>query len=341
MGLTLLGVVFTGGCAPAPTPAAASTYYVCNDASCPDASNANSGKQEKRPWRTIGRVNEQALRPGDVVLLKGGDTFRERELLPSSSGSQGRPIVFSSYGHGHAILTRGIWIPPHRSWLTLEHLTVDGHEQGGAVYGGMDGVAGSAKGHDAHIAVLHDTFEHLGIAINGEAPEEAFTSDNYWLIADDTIRDTGDSGIYVQGDAFTIEHNTIEDTGRDEDRHVNEHGIYLRATNSNVLFNTITRFADDGVSVRYRNSRVEGNTISYGQEGIAWFQYDSIAGTSRWSGNRISHVSGAGIYVSTANQGGRTKESFVITGNTLAQVGVSMTLEPTSGTYTVRGNTPQ
>ena len=107
-----------------------------------------------------------------------------------------------------------------------------------------------------------------------------------------------------------------------------------------MISNTITHFADAGVSVRYRNSRVENNTISDGHEGIAWFQYDSIAGTSIWKGNAISNVAAAGIYVSSANKAGKTKESFVIADNTLANVGVPMNLKQTSGTYTVRGNAP-
>lgn len=204
----------------------------------------------------------------------------------------------------------------------------------------MDGVAGSAKGHDKHISVLDNTLEHLGIAVNGEAPDTAFTSDNHWLIAGNTINGTGDSGIYVKGEAFTIEHNTIENTGLDENKHVFEHGIYTRGINSSVLSNTITHFADAGVSVRYRGSRVENNTISYGQEGIAWFQYDSVAGTSTWSNNFISHVTNAGIYVSPENEGLKTKESFVITNNMLVEAGEYMDLKPTAGTYTVTGNTP-
>jgi parallel beta-helix repeat protein len=338
VGMALLAAALLCGCGS--TRASAITYYVCNDSSCPAASNANSGKREDRPWRTIGRANRQSLKPGDAVLLKGGDTFREHELWPSSSGSEGKPIVYGSYGTGHAILKLGIWIPPSRSWVTIENLTIDGSEHGGAIYDGMDGVAGSAKGHDEHISILHDTFEHLSIAINGEAPEHALGSDSGWLIAGNTINGTGDSGIYVQGTQFTIEHNTIENTGLDGDRHVNEHGIYLRAVNSRVLYNTITHFAADGVSVRYHNSRVEGNTISYGQEGIAWFQYDSVAGISTWSNNSISHVTGAGIYVSPANKGGETKESFIILNNTLARVGTYMDLRRTSGTYEVRGNKP-
>jgi streptogramin lyase len=320
--------------------ALAATYYVCNDSSCPKASDTNSGETEEFPWKTVEHVNEKSLKPGDSVLLKGGDTFKEHGLWPSSSGSEGKPIVYSSYGTGHAILKLGVWLPTNRNWITIENFTVDGSEHGGAVYGGMQGVAGSGEGHNEHISVLKNTLEHLGIGVNGGAPEAAFSSDNHWLISENRINETGDSGIYVQGEVFTIEKNTIEHTGLDNNVHVKEHGIYLRGVNSSVLFNTISYFADAGVSVRYRNSHLEGNTISHGLIGVAWIPYDTVAGTSTWSKNTVSNVTEDAFFETSENGSVKTKESFVITNNTMSEAGGYMELNTTTGTYTVTGNTP-
>lgn len=50
-------------------------------------------------WCTIQRVNRATLHPGDQVLFKAGDLWRER-LNPHQSGNSGERIVFGAYGTG-------------------------------------------------------------------------------------------------------------------------------------------------------------------------------------------------------------------------------------------------
>lgn len=74
------------------------TYYI-------DATQGNdqwsgtfaSAQTTDGPWRTIDRVNNAALRPGDSVLFKCGEIWREQLVVPSS-GIAGNPITFGSYG---------------------------------------------------------------------------------------------------------------------------------------------------------------------------------------------------------------------------------------------------
>ena len=336
--------------------AVATVYYVCNDVSCPSASDTNAGTSEADPWKTVERVNAQALSPGDTVLFRGGDTFKEHGLWPTSSGAANNPIVYGSYGAGDAIMMMEVWVPPDRSWITIENLTVDGSEQGGATSESIAGVAGGGEGYDSHISVLHNTLENVGIGVLAAAPKTAFASDKDWLIAGNTITNVGESGVYAEGEDFTIEDNVIEHTGLDGNKPNKAHGVYLRARNSSVLSNVISHFASSGVSVRYSNSRVEDNSISYGPIGVSWFQYDHLAGTSTWSNNVISHLEGtngeeAAFYVSPSqyeqfetelseNNLLVTKESFIITGNVMSEAGDYMNLSATTGTYTVTGNTP-
>ena len=92
--------------------------------------------------------------------------------------------------------------------------------------------------------------------------------------------------------------------------------------------------------MRYRNSVLTANHISNGLEGIAWFQYDPLAGTSRWTANVITGTTTAGIYISPSDKGGNTRESFVIERNTVQPAGgVNMNLKKTTGTYLVQENT--
>jgi hypothetical protein len=70
------------------------TYYV-DSASGLDS---NSGTLT-RPWKTIAKVNSTKLWPGQSVAFQAGGVWRE-QLTVSSSGSEGNPVTFASYGSG-------------------------------------------------------------------------------------------------------------------------------------------------------------------------------------------------------------------------------------------------
>jgi len=300
-----------------PTPVLSitgTTYYVS-----PHGSDSNSGTSSGSAWRTVKRVNAATLAPGDGVLFQGGSTFSDETLMPTGSGAQGEPIVFGSYGEGNAILPQGVWFREHNH-LAFEHLTIE-HE-------------GNLQGTGNDVTVEWCTIGNDSLAINAAAPN----SD--WTIDDNTIDHTGNSGMLLEGENFTVSGNTITNTGLDASIPYGKHGIYLKVSNATVTNNTITNFSGDGVSVRYRNSVLTGNHISGGEVGIAWFQYDPVAGTSHWTENTITETTEAGIYVSPSDKGGNTRESFVIEHNTFQpSTGVYMNLHPTTGTYTVQENT--
>jgi hypothetical protein len=73
--------------------ARAETYHVAVS-----GDDANPGT-EALPWRTIAKANAAALKPGDRVLLRKGDVWRE-QLTVRRSGTAGNPIVFGAYGSG-------------------------------------------------------------------------------------------------------------------------------------------------------------------------------------------------------------------------------------------------
>jgi hypothetical protein len=84
------------------TGATGANYYVDNSA----GSDSNNGQSPASAWRTIAKVNSFALKPGDSILFKSGDTWRE-QLNIKSSGSAGNPITFGSYGSGNAPVISG------------------------------------------------------------------------------------------------------------------------------------------------------------------------------------------------------------------------------------------
>ena len=292
------------------------TYYVSGS-----GSDQNAGTSPARAWRTVARVNRAVLRPGDGVLFVGGQTFGDGDLEPSASGTAQDPIVYGSYGHGDAVVSRG-------AWFVQDHLTFDHLQFGATLYGGSE-----TRGTSNAITIQNCTIapapgnQALGIYANGSG----------WTIQNNSIANTGLSGMLVNGDAYTIVGNRIDNVGL-YDAGYNAHGIYLDASNAIITDNTITNFSESAVSARYRNSTIERNDISGGQIGIDFYQTDPQAGTSRWQDNTITNTTAAGIYVSDDGDH-PLQESFVIRDNSLSpQSGVRINLASTTGTYTVADN---
>lgn len=73
----------------------AATYYV--DAQ--NGSDSNSGTSPDNAWRTIQKINNSILLPGDIVLLKRGCVWQE-SLQIYHPGDIDNPISFGAYGAG-------------------------------------------------------------------------------------------------------------------------------------------------------------------------------------------------------------------------------------------------
>lgn len=76
-------------------PAAGTVYYISND-----GNDNNNGLTPGTAWQTIAHVNDQTFQPGDSVLFKRGDTWRDT-LHIGSSGEPDAWITFGAYGTGH------------------------------------------------------------------------------------------------------------------------------------------------------------------------------------------------------------------------------------------------
>jgi len=304
--------------APSVTPISGTTYYVAAG-----GSDTNSGTSPSSAWRTVAKANSAAVNPGDGVLFEGGQTFSDQALTPKRSGTASNPVVYGSYGSGQARMQAGVYLNSV-SGVAVQRLSISGVAQAILASGSGSGAS--------NITIEANSITNASIAVNS-----ASTADSNWTIRDNTISQTADSGMILYGSTFKITNNSITDTGSSIT--YGKHGIYLKVVGANVSGNTIRRFQANGISVRYRNSVLENNTISDGPIGIAWFQYDTVAGTSYWRDNTISATSSAGIYVSPSDVGGSTRESFTVTGNKLSKLaGVYMNLAPTSGTYSVSSN---
>jgi hypothetical protein len=79
----------------------ATTYYISQA-----GDDNNSGTSSSAPWKSINKINSRTFQPGDFILFRRGDTWREQLDVPSS-GSAGNPITFSAYGSGAKPIING------------------------------------------------------------------------------------------------------------------------------------------------------------------------------------------------------------------------------------------
>ncbi|MDO5580770.1 MAG: hypothetical protein Q4G69_06515 [Planctomycetia bacterium] len=77
-----------------PAGASAATYYVDSSTGSDD----RDGLSPKTAWKTIDKVNQAEIKPGDKILFVRGGLWRET-LLPKS-GEEGNPIYYGAYGKG-------------------------------------------------------------------------------------------------------------------------------------------------------------------------------------------------------------------------------------------------
>jgi len=80
----------------------ATTYYV-------DATNGkdeDKGISSSTAWKSLSKVSNSNLLPGDHVKLKRGNVWRETLTVPTS-GSAGSPITFGAYGTGNNPIIKG------------------------------------------------------------------------------------------------------------------------------------------------------------------------------------------------------------------------------------------
>jgi len=74
-------------------------------------SDGNAGTTAASAWKTLDKVNQMKIMPGDSLLLRGSDTFVGYLYLDSEDGNDpSRPIVISSYGVGRATIDAGVGV---------------------------------------------------------------------------------------------------------------------------------------------------------------------------------------------------------------------------------------
>lgn len=83
------------------TLCAQNQYYLSSS-----TGNDNNDGSQTQPWKTLSKISNTTLGPGDTVYFKKGDTFRGHYVV-NGSGTEGNPITFTSYGSGNQPIISG------------------------------------------------------------------------------------------------------------------------------------------------------------------------------------------------------------------------------------------
>ena len=68
--------------------------------------NDNNNGSQTQPWKTLSKLSNITLGPGDTVYFKKGDTFRGHYVV-NGSGTEQSPITFTAYGTGNQPVISG------------------------------------------------------------------------------------------------------------------------------------------------------------------------------------------------------------------------------------------
>ena len=68
--------------------------------------NDNNNGSQNQPWKTLSKISNTTLGPGDTVYFKKGDTFRGHYVV-NGSGTEQSPITFTAYGTGNQPVISG------------------------------------------------------------------------------------------------------------------------------------------------------------------------------------------------------------------------------------------
>jgi parallel beta-helix repeat protein len=200
--LLVAAAIAFGAAAPAPHPAAATTFHV---ASTPGASDANPGTLAQ-PWATLQHaVDATELDPGDTILVHAG-TYAGARI--ERSGTEALPITLRAAPGEVVLLNAPSPEAAHNSVLEVEdfdgtigHWVIEGFE--------VDGAETFRYGID-----LRDT---VGVVVRGNRVERAFRTGIFTAFSDDVLIEGNESfdncehGIYHSnsGDRPVIRANRL------------------------------------------------------------------------------------------------------------------------------------
>jgi len=177
------------------------TWYVAAS-----GSDAADGRSVSTAWRTLGRVAQQRLIPGDAVLLQGGAIFSGTLRLDATqAGSASSPVRLGSFGAGRASIAptadAGV-VVYNTAGVQVSNLRIVGNANTFHTAAGINAyndLAGDRKLAYLSVANVEVSGFRVGIGVGGGRGASGFSDVS---VINSDLHDNLEAGLIFYGPAF-------------------------------------------------------------------------------------------------------------------------------------------
>ena len=271
-----------------------------------NGSDTNPGTSETSAWKTISKVNKSSFNPGDKILFKCGEIWREQLNIPSS-GSADSPMLFGCYGSGAKPIIDGADLVSGWTGAGLSNVwqAACGTNPYVVMFDGTKGANVTAKTAlssstewywEGDMLFVYSTsspdsaYSNPGIAASAR-DYAVYCYKNYVAIENLDIRGANNTGIYLRGTGLKLENCTV--------RYNNVFGV-------NIVYSTYCLI---NACIIHAN---EQNGIHFGGVGSVngTVQYCTIDSNRIGDGIVASEIDGLSINHNTLFQNGSQSTDF-------------------------------
>jgi len=178
-----------------PLVSTATIYYVDSK----KGNDSNNGTSIFSTWNSVAKVNSQSYKPGDNICFSRGSEW-VGQLIISSSGTESKPIIFTSYSKGpnpvikNPGVNRAVAIKINSDWIVVENFLVsESHESGidinkGAEHNIVRNNEATKTGmgiavHGDHNLVTNNYAHDLTMVVNDQGGDNDFGAVGIWLFS--------------------------------------------------------------------------------------------------------------------------------------------------------------
>jgi hypothetical protein len=262
----MVGGLIAGAAAPA--SAAGTTYYVSAA-----GSDSNSGTVSTSAWKTLSKVNQAVLKPGDTVRFRRGDTFTGG-VVTAQSGTSTAPITLNSYGTGNAPIVTGgksgNCIRINGSYTTVEGLRAVACGYAGiSITGDRNTVRNSSASNNAvglKVGSGSDYGNYTGNSLTNNNVMNVNTPGTNCgtSVAVNCSDDSGAFGVLINGSDNEFSGNTVSgSTGKSYDYNQDGGAFEIYNGNRNNIHHNVSLDNNNFSELGKSSGTADGNTFRY------------------------------------------------------------------------------